>query len=492
MAVGIRAIRTPAAWVKRLLAGEGRPARRPKHRPPRSQGQLTNRRAIAIDAALAVAATAYSLLQLLVFLPLWRMAYPGPDGGAPSGALLVAVTAAEILAALSVLVRRRLPLVLAATSLTDLWVGGAGITFPLAIYTLVVRGRTRWAVAVGLAGATVPVLDFLMITGERPPVLLFVRDAAMGYVIPTVIAPALVATAVRTHRALIRSLRRTAEQLQREQELATRNARLEERARMARDIHDVVAHYVGLIVIQSGALEISETQGSAAYKSARLLGDLGRRAMGELRDLLDALRYEDMDGQGGGAGEEPAGSQALGTESWRKDVQALVNEVRRAGVPVTWQVSGEPERAGAAAQRAAYRVIQEGIANAVRHAPGAEVYVSVAVSAQSLDVSIRNGRPPEPVAGTALGGGHGLIGIRERVSMLGGAVRAFATPQGGFSLVARIPAEVATPDADAAGRPWAATEFLGPRPPGEPDDPGAAGGRRGTGAAGHTPRARIG
>ncbi|WP_405803691.1 histidine kinase [Streptomyces sp. NBC_00210] len=487
MAVGIKRMRAFAAQDEPLLVGEKPPARRSKHRPHRNQKRRTISRAIVIDTALAVAALAYSLLQALVFQPLWRMAPSAPDNGTPSGALLVAITAAEILAALSLLTRRRLPLVLAAASIADLWLGGSGITFPVAVYTLVVRGRNRWAVAVGLAGGAVPVLDFLLITGERPPVPLFVQEAAVGYLLPMLVAPTLAATTVRTHRALIRSLHRRAEQLQREQDLATRNARLEERARIARDIHDVVAHYVGLIVIQSGALEISEATDSPAHRSARLLGDLGRRAMGELRDLLDVLRYEDVDGRA----EASAGSQVLSTESWQRDVQALVNEVRRAGVLATWQVSGEPQRASAAAQRAAYRVIQEGIANAVRHAPGAEVRVSVAVSAQSLDVCVRNGRPPESAAGSTLGGGHGLIGIRERVSLLGGTVRASATPQGGFTLVARIPAEAAA-DAGAAGMPRAAEEFPEPCPPGELDDPGAAGGRRGTGTTGHPPRARIG
>ncbi|MGP3925704.1 sensor histidine kinase [Streptomyces sp. 8N616] len=495
---------------------------------------------MAIDAGIALAATVYSLLESLVFLPLWLTVY-GEPGVAPSGSLLVAVTAAEITAALSVLIRRRLPLVLAATSLTDLWLGGSGITYPLAIYTLVVRGRTRWAVAAGLAGATVPLVDFLLITGEPPPVPLFVKDAALNYLLPVLIAPALVATAVRTHRALIHSLRRRAEQLQRERELATRNARLEERARIARDIHDVVAHYVGLMVIQSGALEVRAARDSDAHQSARLLGDLGRRAMGELRDLLNVLRYEDGeehgegeryghgqrygDGQGGGAGRTTAASEATGAEAWRKDVDALVNEVGRAGVLATWQVSGEPQKAGAAALRAAYRVIQEGIANAVRHAPGAEVRVSVAASAQSLEISVRNGRPTEPLSGTGgptagpatTGGGHGLIGIRERVSLLGGAVRAYATPQGGFSLTARIPATPATsagPTAESAtalaatagtgapGSSWSAAksgaaesnvaEFPGPIPPGEPGDPGSAGGRRAAGASGHPSGAGIG
>ncbi|MGP3948962.1 sensor histidine kinase [Streptomyces sp. 7N604] len=547
MAVGIRKIRASVARAEALLT---RPrARRSRHRRERGPGRPTISRGLAIDTGLAVAAIVYSLLQSLLFLPLSLVAYGEPDA-APSGFLLVVVTTAEITAALSVLIRRRLPLVLAATSLTDLWLGGSGVTYPLAIYTLVVRGRTRWAVAVGLAGATVPLLDFLLITGERPPVPLFVQDTALDYLLPMLIAPALVATTVRTHRALIHSLRRRAEQLQREQELATRNARLEERARIARDIHDVVAHYVGLMVIQSGALEVGTAQESEAHKSARLLGDLGRRAMGELRDLLDVLRYEDGqghdgygDGPRGGEGEMSAASEATGAEAWRKDVAALVNEVRRAGVLATWQVSGEPERAGAAALRAAYRVIQEGIANAVRHAPGAEVRVSVAASAQSLEISVRNGPPAEPVGApveprapvdpralvdprapggpmsvsTTTGGGHGLIGIRERVSLLGGAVRAHATPQGGFSLTARIPATPATsagPTAESAtalaatastgatGSSWSAAksgaaesnvaEFPGSVPSGEPDDPGPAGGRRAAGASGHPSGAGIG
>ncbi|MEU5545653.1 histidine kinase [Streptomyces sioyaensis] len=438
-----------------------------------------------IDAALAVAALTYGLLQALVFQPLWRTASSPPGSGAPSDALYVAITVAEILAALSLLTRRRLPLVLAATSIVDLWLGGCGTTFPVAVYTLVVRGWSRWAVAVGLAGSGGPLLDFLLFVGERPPVLLFVQEFAVGYLVPMLVAPTLAATTVRTHRALIRSLQLRAEQLQREQELATRNARLEERARIARDIHDVVAHYVGLMVIQSGALEISEPKGSPAHRSARLLGDLGRRAMGELRDLLAALRCENGDGQA----EVPAASPEISTEPWQWDVEALVNGVRRVGVLATCHVIGNPQKVGVAAQQAAYRVVQEGIANAVRHAPGSEIRVMAAVSAQSLDVCVRNGRPPEPAVST-LGGGNGLIGIRERVSALGGTVRASATPQGGFTLIARIPAD-APADSSAAGGPRGAQEFPKPAPPGEFDDPGAAGGRRGTGAAGHPSRARI-
>lgn len=415
------------------------------HRRPRTNSLASVNWATVADAALAVVALAYSIAVPLALLPMWVADNPDYRESVPSGLYLVAITTLEALSAVGLLVRRRLPMITAGAAAGALLLGGTGLTFPVGLYTLVVQGRLRWALATGVPAALIPFVVYLpWFTDETAPkdatpLLLWLTEGLMAYWLPVICAPVVIAVGVQ-------SLRNRAERLQREQVLAARNARLEERARIARDMHDVVAHYVGLMVLQAGALEVRSKSEPETRQCAQLLGNLGRRAMAELHELLSVLRPDDA-GTYGSADHRTTDGGGGGGGAWRRDLHALVNEARLAGVPVTWQIEGEPEEAGSAARQIAYRVIQEGLANAARHASGAEVHVTVRCSPRGLEIGVRNGPAPAQVVAVPAtpGGGHGLTGMRERVSLAGGTLRVHPTEDGGFSVAADIPAEVSEP-----------------------------------------------
>lgn len=445
-----------------------------QHRRPKPARFRPFTRDTAIDGSLAAASVTYSLLLYFALDPLWRATY-AEDGAGSSPRAPLLLLAAEVVTALTLLVRRRFPLVPAAASTTALWLGGVVFPFPVVLYTLLVQGRTRWAVATGLAGAAVPARDitWLMSAGTAqpdeapPPLALWIDGVVFQHLLPLIVLPVLMAVTIRSHRTLILHLRGEAERLTREQALVSRNARLEERARIARDMHDAVTHHVGLMILRAGALETRSGQESETRHHARLIGDVGRRAMKELRELLDVLR---SDTEGGSETHADTDADTDGTRSpgaiWLLDAHTMLNETRLAGVPITWKVEGEPEAVVAAVRDAAYRVIQEAVSNAIRHAPGAEIQVAARASADSLDIRVRNGPPPFPATGGERGGGRGLEGMRQRVALLGGTVRADAAPDGGFAVSATLPA----------------------RPPGSAvsHDQGRTRGRRDAGAAKHT------
>ncbi|WP_189134599.1 sensor histidine kinase [Wenjunlia tyrosinilytica] len=425
---------------------------------------------MAIDASLAAGAIGYSLLLHFLLIPLQIAAYPDFSDELPTGADMAVITVAEVAAALALLVRRRHPLPVAAVCTAVIWLGGPASTFPFGLYTLVVQRRNRWAVAYALAAAAIPIRALWSTTavwgggGPAEPLPLYLEGFLLGYVNPTIVVPVLVGITIRKHRVLISTLDDQAKQLQREQALISRNARLEERTRIAGDMHDVVTHYLGLMILRAGAMEAQAGRESETGKSARLVGDLGRRAMKELRDLLGVLRSDpEADGEPS-AGDDPgAGESRSGT--WGAQVVKMLNAAHLAGVPLTWQVDGEPEEADAAVLRAAYRVVQEALSNASRHAPGAEVRVAVETADQRLEISVHNGPSPFPAIESERDGGRGLTGMRERVAQVGGTLWTFDTPDGGFDVCASFP--------------------LGAPVPAAPHDQDPGRGRRGAGPAEH-------
>ncbi|MEU9339210.1 sensor histidine kinase [Streptomyces sp. NPDC048290] len=210
-----------------------------------------------------------------------------------------------------------------------------------------------------------------------------------------------------------------------------RRTLLEERARIARELHDVVAHHMSVITVQAD---------TAAYRLEGLAPEVrqeftsiaatARESLGEMRRLLGVLRNE----------ETPHGE--LAPQPGLTRLGQLVEATVRAGVPVDFTPCDAevPEAVGLSA----YRIVQEALANVVRHAPGAATRVSVTVTegdGARLDVLVVNGPPPEqPAAPFETGGtGHGLVGMRERVRLVGGALDAGPLPEGGFRVAARLP-----------------------------------------------------
>jgi signal transduction histidine kinase len=201
----------------------------------------------------------------------------------------------------------------------------------------------------------------------------------------------------------------------------------EERARIARELHDVVAHAVGVMVVQAGAAEqILENDPPAAREALAQIRRTGKDALVDLRRMLGLLRADDQ----GAASVEP--QPGLG------DLEPLAERLRQAGVPVELSIEGEERPVPAGVALAVYRVVQEGLTNVLKHATDARAQVTLVYGSEALELSVTNdGRPTRNGAGTE----HGLIGLRERVSLYGGELEAAPLDGGGFRVCARLPYE---------------------------------------------------
>ncbi|WP_331752264.1 histidine kinase [Streptomyces sp. NBC_00829] len=386
------------------------------------------------DLVLSSAAVAYVLVNAYATSPLTAPA------GTPlwPGWKYIGWTAADLAAALTVLTRRRWPLLLVATAITAHFVVYATASVPIAFYTLISQRRYVWAgigAAVYLVGS---VMDFQPTLPADMSVLLSLiwgfEAIGLRQMAPFVFAPALVAIAVQEHRQRVDNLRSLNFQLRREQELVAQNAVLTERTRIAREMHDVVTHYVGLIVLRAGALEMTTGRTSEAGEGAHLIAELGRKTMVELRDLLQVLRPNDT-------GEELALSRA-GEEPFDPDLTTLLDSARAAGMAVSWTTGDSLAMCPGPLRYAVYRIVQEALANAARHAPQAAVHVTVEQEADVLLLTVQNPLPTvaERQRGRTVGGsGLGLLGMRERAQHLHGTVESAITPDNQFRVRATFP-----------------------------------------------------
>ena len=217
---------------------------------------------------------------------------------------------------------------------------------------------------------------------------------------------------------------------EREREAAARIAVAEERARIARELHDVVAHAVSVMVLQVGAVRHRLPKTQEDDRDA--LGHVeqaGRTALAEMRHLLGAMRRD-------GDGVELAPQPGL------DDLDALLEEIGRAGLPVRLHLDGDPLRLPRAIDLSAYRIVQEGLTNALKHARASRADVTVRYATDGIQIEVHDdgaGRSTDD------GAGHGLVGIRERVKIYGGEMTAGAATGGGFVLSARLPLSVNRP-----------------------------------------------
>jgi len=201
-------------------------------------------------------------------------------------------------------------------------------------------------------------------------------------------------------------------------------ALMEERARIARELHDVVAHHVSMIAVQAETARLT-TPGLPEEGKQRFeaIGDTARDSLSELRQLLGVLR-EDVPGEA-----ERAPQPGLA------DLDALVTAAREAGTPVRLTMSGRPEPLSPGVDLTAYRIAQEALTNARRHAPGAEVDVELRYETETLRLEVRDNGPGAAVAAN----GHGIAGMRERAEMVGGSLTAGPETGGGFAVRADLP-----------------------------------------------------
>ncbi|MEV0411243.1 histidine kinase [Streptomyces sp. NPDC050448] len=229
-----------------------------------------------------------------------------------------------------------------------------------------------------------------------------------------------------------------------------RRTLLEERARIARELHDVVAHHMSVITVQAdsapyrlpGMPEPVQEEFAAIAASAR-------ESLGEMRRLLTVLRGDRANGGNGGDG-PPGSAGELAPQPGIGRIQQLVEATVRAGQPVELSLAaGAAQAAPPAVDLSAYRIVQEALANVVRHAPGAETRVSVTHDSEEVLVLVVNG-PAARDAVAALessGTGHGLVGMQERVRLTGGTLDTGPLPDGGFRVAARLPLNDPTEDA---------------------------------------------
>ncbi len=355
----------------------------------------------------------------------------------PVGVLL-AVVVAGLLAW-----RRVVPLVTIAVSgpATGLFIffgyelGIAGLTLLVALYSIAAYG-TRHDAQVSLAITSGFVVIGLSVTWLREGVV----DPVGAVVTVLILGGAWVfGDRTRARRQVMLQLRVRAEEAEREQELVRQLAASDERRRIARELHDIVAHAVSVVVVQAGAgRRIAARDPSAAIPVLEDIEDSGREALAELRRLVTVLR----DGAGGERPDEP--------QPTLEDIGELVGRLAEAGVPVRLVQEGQPGELPSGIEVSAYRIVQESLTNVLKHAGKvSEVVVIVARDASGLDLVITDdGRgtrlPPapdgadEPVARDGAAG-VGLVGMRERVALFGGSLHAGPRDTGGFEVRAHLP-----------------------------------------------------
>jgi signal transduction histidine kinase len=216
----------------------------------------------------------------------------------------------------------------------------------------------------------------------------------------------------------------------RDREVATREAVAAERAAIARELHDVVAHHMSVMVVQAGAARaVGARDPAAAAEALRQIEASGRTGLAEMRRLLEVLKAEE---DGDGRVPQP-GLARLGE---------LLDAMRTSGLPVEAVVEGTPRALSPGVDLSAYRIVQEALTNSLRHAGGASARVVVRYESDALELEIADdgpGPPEDPEAS----GGQGLIGMRERVQLFGGELEAGPRPGGGFLVRARLPSEPA-------------------------------------------------
>ena len=428
---------------RRVARGSGRPAGgAPVGRPPRGQlltasagswyaGLTGRRRELAQDSALALGLAALNLLSLLPYQsqlhPLWA-AY--------------VLVCAECLP----LALRRVwpvPALICSGVLRDLYdglhLGFAPLPLAPAIAFATVADRSRpllrWITVVATVGG---VAYSQTLPGHHQPYDAIIQASIFG-------AAWAIGTLTRQRRAALAAASSRAVRAEASLDATAASAAAAERARIARELHDVVAHHVSLIAVQAEAVgALLPARPAEASASADAIAVTARQAMTELRRLLGVLRFNSAEQD-----PSPERSRLTPAPSLSR-LDELLTSVRGSGLPVTCQVSGPAAALPPGVDLTAYRIVQEALTNALRHAPGSSATVALTYEAGHVSLEVTNTSPQPPATATpatpvtsatsaTLAGGYGLAGIAERVASCGGALTLGPTLDGGFTVSARLP-----------------------------------------------------
>ncbi|MEU6068474.1 histidine kinase [Streptomyces sp. NPDC047082] len=376
-----------------------------------------------------------------------------------------------LLAGSVLLLRRKWPIavVLVAIAITPAQMGFLmGI---VGLYTLAAAELPRRIIA-ALAGMSLVgtmIVTFVRVRQDmaRGDLTLgdwFVPFASITTSLGLTAPPVLLGLYVGARRRLMESLRERADSLERELQLLAERAeeraewaRSEERTRIAREMHDVVAHRVSLMVVHAAALQaVARKDPEKAVKNAVLVGDMGRQALTELREMLGVLRSGDGGQRRAASVAPPAVGVAVAEADSRvgedevavegpylSELDVLIGQSAAAGMVVDLSVEGDARSYARAVEQTAYRVVQEALTNVHKHAAGAKTHVRLAHRVSEIAMQVENEPPPEPSSASAArlpSGGNGLLGMRERVMALGGVFVSGPTDAGGFRVSAVIPA----------------------------------------------------
>lgn len=332
--------------------------------------------------------------------------------------------AAGTLACLSLWWRRRIPV---GVALLCLLLGAVSSSATpaglLALSSLAVHRPARPAVLVTVLWVP-SVLTYSAYSPTTDPV------AVVAMVMPLALAATGWGMFIRARRQLLLSLRERALRAEADQELRQEQARVAERTRIAREMHDVLAHRISLLALHAGGLEVRpDLPARQVQETAALLRATARQALEELRNVIGLLREN--------AGPEP---EPLSPQPGLADIDRLVRERRDAGTDIDFQLDVTAGDVPAAVARDAYRIVQEALTNAAKHAHGSAVQVHVTRSPHDeLTVSVRNGRPgPASNQSPLPGAGVGLLGLQERVALSGGTLVVGPDGSGDFVVEARL------------------------------------------------------
>jgi signal transduction histidine kinase len=338
-------------------------------------------------------------------------------GGVTGRERLVVAIAGPLMAS-TVAVRRRYP---AATGITAALLADVvaiawkppntvsfGIAWLCSIYALTVWTTSRWF-AIGATVLALPSFVSVALTGEP--------KGAVSFTVITLVVMLLV-------RRVVGDRERRAQIAERERDLVAREAVVEERARIARELHDVIAHHVSMIVLQAGAeRRVIDDENASTREVLETVEQAGRNALTEMRRLLGMLRSD--------------ANEPLTPQPGLTDVPTLVMQLREAGLPVELEVEGERRELPVGIELSAYRIVQEALTNALKHAGQARAWVKIRYGSDSLELEIAD----DGIGGAspAATGGHGLVGMRERVALYGGRLDAGRRPSGGFAVRVLLP-----------------------------------------------------